>query len=143
MQDDCIVPPHAEVDLLTKVVYNDLTQIYPKGRMQWSTEAHTMTCGLEVTEAVLPDGDIDIPVHVLNLKEYPVIVPAGAVISPLELVEVKDDGHEVSETSSREEDPVLVEFVNCVDQSVVEEEHSQLLSESAVSGTPFLADKMT
>jgi len=141
LQDDFVVPPRAEANLPTRIIYNDLTQVYPKEQMQWSTEAHMMPCGLQVSGAVLPEGDVDIPVRVLNVKEYPITVSAGAVVSPLELVEVIDEGQEVAETSSREEDPVLVELVSRVDESVTEEERGKLLSLLSEFSTTFSRDE--
>jgi len=129
LQDDCIVPPRAEANVPTRIVYNDLSQIYPKEHTQWSTEPHVLKCGLQVSRVILPeDDDVNIPVRVLNVKEHPVAIAAGTVVSPLEMVEVCADEQKSSETDTSRLDQLLAEMVDRVDASVTESEKQQLLA---------------
>jgi hypothetical protein len=72
LQSDCVVPSRSEVVLPTKVVYNDLTETRVGEEPKWITEAQQLRSGLQVCRTVLPEGDIDIPVRVMNVLSHPI-----------------------------------------------------------------------
>jgi transposase InsO family protein/predicted aspartyl protease len=125
LQSDCSVPGRTEAVLPTKVMYNDLTTPIP-ARRQWITEARTMPCGLQISSAVLPEGDINIPVRVLNPSSHDIALKAGETISNLESVEVCESDQERTTAGDDEYDALFVEMVNRVDSSVLTESRKQL-----------------
>ena len=132
LQQDCVVPPRSEVDVPTCVVYNDLSQRYPEGMtQQWTTQAHAARSGLQVSRTLMPDADEDVPVRVLNIRQQPITLQTGTVISDLDLVDICDTADEgnvaIDEVSETQEDPVLVEMVNRVDDSVSASDRQRLL----------------
>jgi len=138
LQDDCVIPARTEVDVPTSVVYNDLAERYPKKHLCWSTDARVIKGGLQASRAVLPDGDVNIPVRILNAKGHSVTLPAGTVVSPLELVEVCSGASQCEDNGGdTEADSVLIDMVNRVDESVTVEERQQLLSLLREFGSTF------
>jgi len=75
---------------------------------------------------VLPTGDEDIPVRVMNVKEQPVTLPVGTVISTLEPVEVCSVDDTDDNNKSEGEDPVLEEIISRVDEEVSTEDRQRL-----------------
>ncbi|HSN24140.1 MAG TPA: hypothetical protein VLS45_08230, partial [Methylomicrobium sp.] len=128
LQDTCIVPARTEANILTKVVYNDLARIYGEDQPRWSTDTRVLRSGLRVPRVLLPDGDVDVPIRVLNTAEHPVTIPAGTVVSPIEPVEVcTDKPDDANQSVNMDDDPVLVEMVDRVDESVTADERRQLM----------------
>ena len=103
----------------TAVVYNDLYQLQPKGERHWMTETNSLNCGLQVSSTVLPNCDFDVPVRVMNVKQEPITVSAGTIISTWEPVEVCEQSG-VSDDAEKVccEDPLLAEMVSRVDENV-------------------------
>ena len=117
LQSDSVVPSRSEMNLQTKVVFNDLANPRLEVELPWMTEAKTLSCGLRVSRTVPPDGDVDIPVRVVNTKPDPISLKRGTIISELEPVVVLTGTNEPSR-SKDDDDPILCEMVSRVDSSV-------------------------
>ena len=76
-----------------------------------------MDCGLLVSRTILPDGDVDIHVRVVNNHPNPISLKCGTVISELEPVVVLVDASGPKQGED-DEDPVLCEMVSRVDPSL-------------------------
>jgi len=86
------------MNLQTKLVFNDLTRPRPGTELSWITETKTLNCGLHVSRTILPCGDVDIPVRVVNTQPDPISLKRGTVISELEPVVVLTDLSEQSQS---------------------------------------------
>jgi hypothetical protein len=128
LQSNYDVPAKSEAVLLTKVVYNDLTQVRGGKELKWITEAQTLNCGLRVSRTLLPDGDVDIPVRTLNTLPRPIHLQAGMVMSTLEPVELCRPDVDGVEDATIEGDPILTELLSRVDPTVAEEDRQKLSS---------------
>lgn len=128
LQSDCVVPSRSEVELPTKVVFNDLTRPRPERGARWITEAQTLDCGLRISRTILPDGDVDIPVRAINTLPNPITLQGGTVISKLEAVEVCETDEGLPQSNLTESDPVIAELVSKVDQSLTAADRSKLAS---------------
>lgn len=76
-----------------------------------------MACGLRVARTILPDGDVSIPVRVINTKSSSVVLKSGAVISNLEPVDMLSSPDDQGQGKDVD-DLILCEMVNRVDASV-------------------------
>jgi len=142
LQEDCVIPARAEADVPTRVLYNDLTHVYPKDDICWTTEAGTMKNGLRVSRIVLPDRDEDVPIRVLNVKEHPISMSAGTVVSSLEPVELCGGQTQPVETNvGPEDDEMFKEMVSRCDPSVTDDERQQLLLLLKEFSTVFSKDE--
>jgi transposase InsO family protein len=137
LQEDVEVPPRAQMDVPTKVVF--------RGRpaagkdLHWGTKSVSTAEGIHVARTLMPtDRYADVPVRVMNVQQQPCTVKAGTVISDLEPVSVlgpyfteQEKGpmsdrdrtllKDIEEELSEEETPEFIEtLVNGVDKSVPE-----------------------
>ena len=76
---------------------------------------------------VLSEGDIDIPVRVMNVLSHPIALQVGAVILALEPVDVCGSREDAVGACCRSDDPVLLDLVNRVDKSVNPDDRRRLL----------------
>ena len=91
LQSNVTVPPRSEAVVPTKVVYNDLS--CPASREQlWATEARMN--GVQVSRAIIPDADVNVPVRLLNPRNAATGMRVGTVVADLEpttMCSVDDD----------------------------------------------------
>ena len=125
LQTDCVVPPRSEVNLQTKVIFNDLTGPRLDVEPPWITDARTLDCGLRVSRTILPKGNVNIPVRVVNTQSNPITLKRGTIISELEPVELLESLVEEAQDEDRD-NTVLCEMVSRVDPSVTTADRQRL-----------------
>ena len=108
-QQDVIIPSRSEADLATKVVFKKLLDVRERGDVAWMTEPTRVTDGVYASRTVIPDDRFDdIPVRVMNVKQEPVIVQAGASVADLQPVNVLGS-MQVGGSAARQEGVSVVE----------------------------------
>ena len=83
MQQNVVIPPKSEAILPARVVCNDLSTPNIPGQ-SWTTQSCALESGVQVSRAVMPENDVDLPVRVLNVQQTEVQLEAGQVLSDLE-----------------------------------------------------------
>lgn len=92
--DSVTVPPRSQLDVCTKVVFNDLNLDYsqsepPRNMEQesasaWGTEPHEIKNGILVARALLPNRAENLPVRIMNVTDEPVGLNKDTVVGSLE-----------------------------------------------------------
>ena len=89
LQENMVVPPRAEADIPTKVVFHRLPTTADDGL--WGTELNYINPGLHVARTIIPDNRwSDIPIRVMNVSEKPIFLKSGSAIADLHPVEIVD-----------------------------------------------------
>ena len=131
IQSNITISPHSEAIVPSKVVYNDLSS--PKGQGQvWATETRRLLCGIQVSRAIVPDSDVDVPVRLLNLRNAEATLRIVSVLADLEPAEVCSVDDEPNENGVDVCQEIICEMVSRVDPSVplsVKQELLKLLKE--------------
>jgi len=82
------VPPRAELDVRTGVMYRDSWAFREPVDMQWATARKEIRPGLHVSGTVIPNESVVAYVRVANLRDEPVQLDKGTVLTELEPVQV-------------------------------------------------------
>jgi transposase InsO family protein len=93
-QTETRIEPWSQADLPAKVVYHNPFVKSADDPTAWTTEPAEPCAGLHVACTIVPNRNQDVPIRVMNLRQYSITVPAGTVLSelaPLEGCQPFDD----------------------------------------------------
>jgi len=92
LQENVVVPPRAEADIPTKVVFHRLPTAADDGL--WGTDLNYINPGLHVARTVIPENRwSDLPIRVMNVSEEPIFLRSGSTVADLHQVEIVGKDH--------------------------------------------------
>jgi len=125
LQENTTVPARSEVNLVTKVVHNDLVGPSTVNGVSWTTEPSLPSRGLFVARTLVPDRGSDVSVRVMNVLDRPVKIKAGTLVTELKAAEVLGEGS-AAEQQNDVNEAIISGIVDRVDKSVTSEQRQQL-----------------